>query len=178
MKLNVQGLGIEITPDIQSRVESKLARFNRHFGDEAVATVKILPEGNQTRVEVTINVHGRFFRSETNANDVRTALDQAVEILDRQIRRHRTRIVKQNQMTPGLKSFLAAEVEADDLAEDEEPVIRHKSFELTPMTAEEATLQMELLGHDFYVFLYAETGKVSVVYKRRDGSYGWIEPIY
>lgn len=177
MKLNVQGLGIDITPDIQSRVESKLARFDRHFGDEATATVKVLPEGNQIRVEVTINVHGRFFRSETHAQDVRTALDQATEILDRQIRKHRTKIERQNQMGAGMREFLAQEVAFDE-EEDEEPNIRHKSFELTPMLTEEATLQMELLGHDFYVFLHAETGKVNVVYKRRDGSYGWIEPIY
>ena len=177
MKLTVQGLGIQITPDIQSRVESKLARFNRHFGDEAIATVKVLPEGNQIRVEVTIKVHARFFRSETRADDVRTALDQAVEILDRQIRKYKTRIEKQNQVSPGMRQFLSQEV-PDEPLDDEEPTIRHKSFELTPMTPEEATLQMELLGHDFYVFLYAETGKVSVVYKRRDGSYGWIEPVY
>lgn len=175
MKINVQGLGIQISDDIQSRVEQKLSRFNRYFGDEAHAMVKVLPEGNQVKVEVNIKIPRQFFRSETVSADVRTALDQSVEVLERQIRKHRTRLERQTH-SAGLKELLQ-EVEPMDEAEDDEPQIRHKQFELDAMSPEEATLQMELISHDFYLFKHSDTGQVNLVYKRRDGSYGWIEPV-
>jgi putative sigma-54 modulation protein len=178
MKLNVNGKGIKVGDQLQQRIEEKLGKFTRFFGDDITASVKVRPEKLQKYLEITLKIQKHFYRAETVADDVFTALDEAIEVLEGQIRKHKTRIEKRIHDYAYMKEYL--KTEAPDTAEpaEEAKIIKRKSFDITPMEADEAVLQMELLGHNFHLYLDAETGKVCVVYKRKDGNYGLIEPNY
>ena len=178
MKININGKGIKIDELLRQRIEEKLGKFNRIFGDEAVANVKVRPEGDQKIIEVTLKIQNHFYRAETIADDIFTALDQTVEVLEGQIRKHKTKIEKQIHDYSYMKEYLKTQATLpEDLAE-ESKIIKRKSFEITPMDADEAVLQMEMLGHSFLLYIDRETDKVCVVYKRKDGNYGLIEPNY
>ncbi len=177
MKINISGKGMKVGDRLQQRIEEKLGKFNRFFGDDVIANVKVRPETNQKCIEVTLKIQKHYYRSETVADDVFTALDQAVDVLEGQIRKHKTRIEKRIHDYAYIKEYLKTQPQGV-LDEDEPRIIRRKSFDITPMDPEEAVLQMEMLGHSFLLYLDMETDKVCVVYKRKDGNYGLIEPIY
>ncbi len=179
MKINVKGKDMKVGDQLQQRIEEKMNKFNRIFGDEAVATVKVRPESDLKCIEVTLKIRKHYYRAETVADDVFTALDQAVEVIEGQIRKHKTKFEKKIHDYAYMKEYLRTQPEADEAEEDEEPVIiRRKSFDIAPMDPDEAVLQMEMLGHSFLLFMNMESDKVSVVYKRKDGRYGLIEPVY
>lgn len=178
MKINVNGKGMKVSPQLESRITEKLGKFNRIFGDDVVANVKVRPEKDQKVIEVTLKIQNHFYRAETIADDGFTALDLAVEVLEGQIRKHKTRIEKKIHDYAYMKEYLKTEFTAPEEEAPEGKIIRRKSFDISPMDAEEAVLQMEMLGHSFLLYLDMETEKVCAVYKRKDGNYGLIEPNY
>jgi putative sigma-54 modulation protein len=178
MKVNIHGKGIKVGDQLQQRIEEKLGKFNRFFGDDAVANVKVRPDGDLKVIEVTLKIQKHYYRAECAADDIFTALDEAVEVLEGQFRKHKTRMEKKIHDYAYMKEYLLTEVPIPAETEDEIQIIRRKTFDLAPMDAEEAVLQMETLGHSFLLFLDMETEKVCAVYKRKDGHYGLIEPNY
>lgn len=178
MKINVNGKGIKVGDQLQHRIEEKLGKFSRFFGEDAIANVKLRPDGDLKVIEVTLKIQKHYYRAECSAEDVFTALDLAVEVLEGQIRKHKTKIEKKIHDYAYMKEYLRTEVPLPAEVDEESRIIKRKAFDLSPMDAEEAVLQMEMLGHDFLLYLDMETDKVCVVYRRKDGNYGLIEPNY
>ena len=153
--------------------EKKLNKFDRIFKEEATATVKGGKKGNKESVEVTIVSGGTIYRSEKQSDTSLGALDMAIEAIERQIRKNKTKLEK--RLREG--AFLPENEVFDGISEEEKPdiVIKKKTFAFKPMSPEEAILQMSLIGHSFFVFENDVSGKVNVVYQRDDGDYGLIE---
>lgn len=173
MKITVAGRKINVRDSFKEHVEKKLAKFNKFFDDDTEAKVVIFKEPNLECVELTINSKGTIFRSEQKDDTFLNALDNTIDIIERQIRKNKTRLEK--KLKSGAFEYqddIPAEPEAEEIGEDF--VIRFKSFSFKPMSVDEAVLQMNLLGHDFYVFENDQTGQVNVVYKRRNNEYGCI----
>jgi putative sigma-54 modulation protein len=181
IKFNIRGENIEVTPAIREYVENKIDKIERYFGEdfEASANVNLKVYNNsQTKVEVTIPMKSVTLRAEERHNDMYAAIDLIVDKLERQIRKHKTKVNRKVREKGGISELFVSEPIADGLAVEEEndlEVVRQKSFDLKPMDSEEAILQMNLLGHSFYVFTNADTNRTNVVYKRKDGRYGLIE---
>lgn len=183
MQIMISGIGMKIGDQLRNRIDEKLGKFSKYFGDEAVTNVKLRAEKEEKIIEVTMKIHSHYYRAETSSPDISTALDLAVEVLEGQIRKHKTRIEKRIRDYAYMKEYLKSQPSTTDEDEDEADVaeatiIKRKSFDLKPMDADEAVLQMEMLGHSFLLFLDVETEKVHLVYKRKDGNYGLIEPRY
>lgn len=178
MKININGKGMKVGDQLQQRIEEKLGKFNRFFGDEATATVKVRPEKDQKCIEVTLKIQKHFYRAECIADDVFTALDQAVDVLEGQIRKHKTKIEKRIHDYAYMKEYLKTQVAPPAEVGEEPRITKRKSFDLAPMDENEAVLQMEMLGHSFLLYLNRDTDKVCAVYRRKDGNYGLIEPEY
>lgn len=171
MKIRIITKKFTLTDDVREWVEKKLAKFDRFFPEDTDATVNLSSTKIGERIELTIYRNGSIFRSEISDKDYKCALDTAIENIERQIRKNRTRLEK--------KIHVKKEVFAElDLAEAEDAinVSKVKKFEMQPMSVDEAILQMNLLQHNFYMFLNAESGQYNVVYKRSDNDYGIIEP--
>lgn len=180
MRYNIKGKNIEVGEKTKEKIESKLNRIKKLFPETAEAVVTLSTEKLNNVVEVTIPMSKRLIRAEVSDSDMMAAIDKSVDILEKQIVKYKKRLltkVKQNNFyKEEYESVLVEETELDD-----EPVYkieRNKHFELRPMDAEEAVMQMELLGHGFFVFRNGESDEVNVVYKRKDGSFGLIEPEY
>ncbi len=179
MKVTTQGNGVHIGERLEEKIESKLSKFEKHFGEEGSFNIKIVPERELKRVELTLKLQNRIFRAEARDEEILTAVDRTIDKLESQIRRQKTRIEKQIRDYSYVKEYLKdVPEEMDDITEEEKKIIKRKSFELVPMSPDDAVLQMEMLGHSFLVYLDTETGNVCVVYKRKDGHYGLIEPTY
>ncbi len=178
MKITFVGRHMSVPEDMKTLLDKKLAKFDRYFRDEADATVTFSRKRNRENIEITISAGGTLFRCETDDETFRNAIDRAADTIDRQIRRNKTRLAK--RLRPDAFAMNADAVAAGDMSVEEpeatEFVIRRKSFRLKPMSVEEAILQMNLLGHEFFVFTDAETEDTCVVYTRRDGDYGVIVP--
>ncbi|TYS69894.1 ribosome-associated translation inhibitor RaiA [Sutcliffiella horikoshii] len=184
MKYNVRGENIEVTPAIRDYVENKIGKIERYFDstDNAECKVNLKVYNNQQKIEVTIPMTGLVLRAEESHDDLYAAIDLVVDKLERQIRKHKTKVNRKLRDT-GSPKYLFNEV-IDNGApanvavqdeEDEADLVRTKRYNLKPMDSEEAILQMNLLGHNFFVFLNAATNETNVVYKRNDGKYGLIE---
>ena len=172
MKIRIITKKFTLTDDVREWIEKKLKKFDKFFSEDTEATVALSSNKIGERIELTIYRNGSIFRSEVSDKDYKCALDTAMENIERQIRKNRTRLEK--------KLHVKKEMFTDiDLAEAEETisVVKVKRFEMQAMTVEEAILQMNLLQHNFYMFLNSESGRYNVVYKRDDKDYGVIEPI-
>lgn len=178
MKITINGKGTKVTDVMQKRIEDKLGKFRRYFGDTAQAHVKLWEEKECRFVEITLKLRKHNVRAVGKADDFASALDRAVEVLEGQFRKNKARLEKRIRDYTQLRDFMRNEVPAAEPAAEqaEGAIIRRKSFVLEPMDAEEAVLEMELLGHNFLLFRDVETAKVCAVYKRNDGNYGLIEP--
>lgn len=172
MKITVYGKQMTVRESLKLAIEKKLAKFNKFFGDDTEAFVTCKVRKGDKIVEITVNYGGTTFRSEEESDTFITALDRAVEGLERQIRKNKTRVEKMVKRG----AFVITEDDDDEYEEEEDFDIRVKTFPFKPMTAEEAILQMNLIGHAFYAFTDADSGNVCVVYKRKEGSYGLIIP--
>jgi putative sigma-54 modulation protein len=171
MKLNVIGRQMNVFEETKQQIAKKLAKLDKFFPVEGEATVTLSRKHGASSVEITINAGGTLYRSEQDAGDFREAIDRCVSIIERQIRKNKTRLAKRLRETIPEDDFFAPE------DEDQEMVIRTKEFPLKPMSVEEAILQMNLLGHSFFVFREDDgSGRVCVVYARHDGNYGLIIP--
>ena len=175
MKFNIHGKRIEITDSIRSYIESKIGKLDKYFEepDDITATVVVRISGIQQIVEVTIPIHKIVLRGEERDDDLYAAIDRVSDILERQIRKNKTRMQRRVSKNEFLGFDLSFETEAD--AEEEQTIVKRKEIEMKPMSEEEAILQMNLIGHEFFVFSNVDTGNVDVLYKRKDGNYGIIE---
>jgi len=173
MKITIYGKQMSVRDSLKIVIERKLAKFDKFFGDDTEAFVTCRTRKGVKIIEITIKYGGATFRSEDESDTFITALDRAAEGLERQIRKNKTRLEK----TVKRGAFAISDIEDDDEFDEEgEFEIRVKSFPIDTMTAEEAILQMNLLGHSFFVFRDADSGEFAVVYKRKVGSYGIIIP--
>ncbi len=175
MKITVVCRQITVYDDVKALVAKKLARLDKYFEREGDATVTFSKKRNRENLEITINAANTLFRSEVDDESFQNALDRSIDAIERQIRKNKTRLAKRLRSgafnEPPPPTFLEDEPE-----EDPEFIIRTKSFHLKPMSPEEAILQMNLLGHQFFVFEDQDTGQTCVVYARKDGAYGLITP--
>ena len=173
MKFIIIGRNIDITEGLKSAVQEKLGKLERYFTPETEIRVTLSVEKDRQKIEVTIPVKGNIIRSEQVSSDMYVSIDLVEEVIERQLRKYKTKIVNQQQAGGNFQK----EFVEDEFLEDEEVnIIRTKKFGIKPMYPEDACVQMELLGHNFYVFRNAETDEVNVVYKRKGNTYGLIEP--
>ena len=174
MKINIIGRQLNVYDDTKEMINEKLSKLDKYFGDEASATVTLTHKRNLSTMEVTIKAASTLFRSEVDADSFRDALDKSIDNIERQIRKNKTKLRKKLREGIIPDGEIAAPVPEE--AEESDIIIRTKKFEYTPMSPEEAVMQMNLLGHTFFVFNDSVTEKTCVVYKRKDGNYGLIEP--
>lgn len=178
MKIEIRGKNIELTDSLKEYVEKRLSKLERYIDDLRIAQVTLSLEHDLRKVEVTIPLNGLILRGEEATEDMYSAIDLVEEKLEKQIEKYRTRILKKYR-TSGLKKAMSPEVvEMEDELEPQinGQVVKTKRFAIKPMDTEEAIMQMSLLGHSFFVFFNAESEEVNVVYRRKDGNYGLIEP--
>lgn len=182
MNYNIRGENIEVTPAIREHVENKISKIERYFdtppSSEVHVNLSVYDE--EQRIEVTIPMPNLLLRAEEGHNNLYAAVDLVVDKLERQIRKHKTKVNRKFRQE-GSPKYLFAELEKEAREAREEDsneieIVRTKRFNLKPMDSEEAVLQMDMLGHEFFVFTNAETNDTNVVYRRRDGKFGLIEP--
>lgn len=161
-----------LTPNIQSQIEKRLERLNKFFDEDTEAVVKLSSEGNKEKIEITIFENGFFYRSEEKDDKIQCALDRAVDVIERQLRKNKTKLQKKLRKD----AFIPTSEDVFDDEEEELAITRVKTFSYKPMSPEEAILQMNLLDHQFFVFIDVETQKVCVAYKRHGNEYGLIVP--
>ena len=175
MKIVISGKNIELTDGLKAAVEEKLGKLDKYFTDEASANVTLSVHKDRQKIEVTIPLKGHIIRSEQVSNDMYVSIDLVEEVIERQIKRYRHKLIERQQAGDG-EYFHNDFVEKEANGEESIQIIRSKRFGMKPMYPEDACVQMELLGHNFFVFRNAETEEVNVVYKRRGNTYGLIEP--
>ncbi len=177
MKINIIGRQMNVYEDTRELIERKLAKLDKYFKTAASpeATVTLSRKRNTSTLELTVNAAGTIFRSEVDADDFRVALDVSIDHIEGQIRKNKTKLAK--RLRENVVDFAAVPDPVEEEPADQEIIIRTKQFEFKPMSAEDAVMQMNLLGHDFFVFTAIESGDTCVVYKRKDGAYGLIEPL-
>ncbi|UHR02539.1 ribosome-associated translation inhibitor RaiA [Peptoniphilus sp. GNH] len=174
MKLELVGKNISLTESLKSKVEDKLSKLDKYFSDEILARATLSSTKGNQKIEVTIFLPGTILRAEDSSSDMYSSIDKVQNSLERQIKKYKTRLKKRYKDNTSIK-FEEVESPIEHEDEDENTIVRRKSFDLKPMMEEEAVLQMELLNHNFFVFLNGNTEEVNIVYKREDGDYGIIE---
>ena len=176
MKITYTARKVTLRDNFKERVEKKLAKFNKIFSEDAVANVVVTLEKNRQTVEITIRDNKMVYRAESTQQEMNDALDRVIDILMRQIRKNKTRLEKRIK-SGGSIDALAAELPAQEAEEpeDEYQVVRKKQIIIKPISVDEAILEMNMVNHDFFMFINAETDEVNVVYKRDDGDYGVLE---
>ena len=174
MKFNIIGRNINIGERTREHIEKKIGKLSKFFAEDTTAHVTVSNRKDDYTVEVSIPIKNNIIRAEETSSDLFVTIDLVEEILERQIKRHRAKLIDRTQ---NAASFSKLFIEEEEPVEDEEIRIEKvKKFDFKPMTAEEACLQMELIGHSFFVFKDADTMETCVVYKRKNNSYGLIEP--
>lgn len=174
MKIIVTGKNIAISEKIQDAIDKKFEKLGKYFADDIQAKVIIHPEKSKVKMEATIVTKGTIFRAEDVSQDVFDCIDIVAEKLLKQMTKYKGKLMKRNKSKESVRFEMLPEIEAAEAADDGE-LVKTKRFELTPMTTEEAIMQMEMLQHNFFVFLDGETDNVNVVYKRNDNDYGLLE---
>ena len=172
MRFTISGKNLEVTDSMRKAVMEKLGKLERYFTPETKIIVTMSVEKDRQKIEVTIPLKGNVIRSEQVSNDMYVSIDLVEEVIERQLRKYKQKLVDRHQDGSFKREFL--EYEAEDT--DDIRIVRTKQFDIKPMYPEGACVQMELLGHSFYVFRNAENDQVNVVYKRKGGTYGMIEP--
>lgn len=173
MRFKIIGKNIDVTEGLKTAVEDKIGKLERYFTQETEVHVTLSVEKDRQKIEVTIPVKGNIIRSEQISNDMYVSIDLVEEIIERQLKKYKNRIVQKEQGAGSLRQDFIEKEFAD---EEEVQIIRTKRFGIKPMYPEDACVQMELLGHNFFVFRNAESDEVNVVYKRKGNTYGLIEP--
>lgn len=176
MKIKIFGKNIEVTEGIRSAVEEKIGKLDKYFAGETRVDITLSVNKNEQKVEVTIPVKGRIIRAEEISDDMYVSIDMVEETIERQLVKYKNKIIDKKKSIK--EAFTETYIEADyeDEDEDQIKIKKTKRFGIKPMDPEEACVEMELLGHNFFVFLNAETEEVNVVYKRKGNTYGLIEP--
>ena len=174
MKFIISGKNFEVSDALKERVIKKLGKLDKFFSPQTEAHVTMSVQKNRHILEVTIPTNGITLRAEVSCDDMYSSIDKAANILEGQIRKNKTRLEKRLHVEAFIPEFFSTDIEIEE--EKDFRVVRTKRFAIKPMPVEEAILQMNLLGHEFYMFSNAETNEVNVVYKRKAGDYGLIEP--
>ncbi|MCI9233967.1 MAG: ribosome-associated translation inhibitor RaiA [Bacilli bacterium] len=175
MKFNIRGEKVKVTDAIRSHIEEKIGRLDRYFEtpDTLTANVLVKVQGINQIVEVTIPAKKFILRGEVKDKDLYAAIDFVSDKLERQIRKNKTRMNKNNKKSPVID--FVVDFEAENIEQDETKIVKRKLIEMKPMSEEEAILQMNLLDHAFYIFKNSDTNELAVVYRRQDNNYGIIE---
>ncbi|MDE7156778.1 MAG: ribosome-associated translation inhibitor RaiA [Lachnospiraceae bacterium] len=173
MRFVITGRNIDVTEGLRAAVQEKIGKLERYFSPDTEAIVTLSVEKDRQKIEVTIPVKGNIIRSEQVSSDMYVSIDLVEEIIERQLKKYKNKIIEKQQAR---EVFSDEYIEKDYDEDDTVKIIRTKKFGIKPMDPEEACIQMELLGHNFYVFSNSETDEVNVVYKRKGNTYGLIEP--
>ena len=173
MRYIISGKNIDITSGLREAVESKIGKLERYFSPDTEVQVTMSVEKGRQKIEVTIPVKGTIIRAEQDSSDMYVSIDLVEEIIERQIKKYKTKLIDKKQSA---LSFSEAFLQEETTQEETINIVKTKRFAMKPMDPEEACIQMELLGHNFFMFLNADTNEVNVVYKRKGNSYGLIEP--
>lgn len=174
MNVNVRGKNIEVTPALKEYVAKRIGKLDKYFDDLRDAQVTLVVEKRGThKVEVTIPVNGMILRGEEETSDMYASIDLVTEKLEKQINKYKGKFSKKNRNLETKTGDLSKSVQSED-----SEIVKTKKFAIKPMAVDEAIMQMNLIGHSFFVFSNAETEQVNVLYKRKDGDYGLIEPEY
>lgn len=173
MKFIISGKNIEVTEGLRAAVEDKIGKLEKYFTSDTEVHVTMSVEKERQKIEVTIPVKGNIIRSEQVSNDMYVSIDLVEEIIERQLKKYKNKLVDKKQAAAFFRQDF---IEKDYMDEEEIKIVRSKKFDIKPMYPEDACIQMELLGHNFFVFCNAETDEVNVVYKRKGNTYGLIEP--
>ncbi|WP_160692038.1 ribosome-associated translation inhibitor RaiA [Clostridium sp. C2-6-12] len=173
MKVTVIAKNMELTEALKEIVQKKISKLEKYFEKDVEAKATLSVQKNRQIIEVTIPFNGAILRGEESTSDMYKSLDLVEDKLERQIRKQKTRLSRKHG---GSVKFGELNDIDSKLEEDLGKLVRVKKFGVKPMNSEEAILQMDLLGHNFFVFQDADTNKVNVVYKRKDGDYGLLEP--
>jgi putative sigma-54 modulation protein len=176
MKYIVSGKNIEVTAALREKVTKKLGKLEKFFNKDTEAHVTMSVERNRHIIEITVIFNSTVMRAEVANDDMYAAIDKAIDIIERQIRRNKTRLAK--RLREGALKIENFNIGTEVDEEQEFKIVRSKKFAIKPMAVEEAILQMNLIGHEFFMFTNAETNQANVVYRRKDGNYGLIEPEY
>ncbi len=174
MKVKVSGRNLEVTDALKNSVIAKLERFGKYFKNDIEAKATLSVQKNRQIVEITIPINGTLLRAEESTMDMYASIDKAIDKLYKQMEKHKTRLEKRYHGHDTIRFEQIPNIPDDE--NQEKKIVKTKRFAIKPMDAEEAVLQMDLVGHNFFVFTNAETDEVNVVYKRKDGQYGLIEP--
>ena len=174
MKFIISGRNLEVTEGLKNTVIDKIGKLERYFTPDTEVNVTMSIEKERQKIEVTIPVKGHIIRSEQVSNDMYVSIDLVEEVIERQLRKYKNKLVAKQQDGGNFRrEFLEIE---ENIEPEEIKIIRTKEIEMKPMYPEDACIQMELLGHNFYMFHNAESDEVNVVYKRKGGTYGMIVP--
>lgn len=173
MRFIITGRNIEVTPGLRDAVQDKIGKLERYFTPDTEVVVTLSVQKGRQTIEVTIPTKGNIIRAEESSSDMYVSIDLVEEIIERQIIKYKKKLIDKKQAA---LSFSQAFIDEESEPEEEIQIVKTKRFGIKPMDAEEACIQMELLGHNFYVFLNADTDEVNVVYKRKGNTYGLIEP--
>ena len=177
MRYTITGRNIEVTPGLKAAVEKKIGKLEHFFTPDTEVFVALSAQKDMQKIEVTIPVKGNTIRAEESSTDMYVSIDLVEEIIERQIRRYRKKLIDKKQAALSFSQNFIDEGEEDETSYDDEiQIVKTKRFAVKPVNPEEACPQMEMLGHNFYVFLNSDTDQVNVVYKRKNGTYGLIEP--
>lgn len=177
MKINITGKNFTTYKRLEDTIDKKFEKLGKYFSDDITINVVLSQERGKDKIEVTINAKGTVFRAEEVAADVYEGIDKAVDKLSSQMAKYKGKLQKRYNDNKSLRFENIPEVDEDEEIE-EVKIVRTKKFELQPMEVEEAIIRMEMLGHDFFVFLDMETDSVNIVYSRKDGNYGLLETKY
>ena len=173
MRYTITGRNIEVTPGLRDAVQDKLGKLEKYVTPDTDAIITLSVQKELQKIEVTIPVKGSIIRAEEASTDMYVSIDLVEEIIERQIKKYRKKLIDKKQSAQAFSSLFIEE--EDNTVEEEIKISKTKHFDIKPMYPEDACLEMELLGHNFYMFLNAETDQMSVVYKRKGNSYGLIE---
>lgn len=175
MNYIISGKNIDVTDGLRTTIEQKLGKLERYFTPDTEIIVTLSVEKERQKIEVTIPVKGNIIRSEQVSDDMYVSIDLVEEVIERQLRKYKNKLVARHQEGGNFQQAFF-DTEENDADSDEIKIVRTKRFGIKPMFPEDACIQMELLGHNFFVFSNAETDEVNVVYKRKNNTYGLIEP--
>ena len=176
MQFIISGKNIDVTDGLRSAVYDKLGKLERYFTPETEVHVTLSVEKERQKIEVTIPMKGNIIRAEQVSNDMYASIDLVEDVIERQLRKYKRKLTEHKQAGA---SFNPTFLDDKNYEEEEKiTIFRSKKFEMKPMDAEEACVQMELLGHSFFAFRNAATDEINVVYKRKGNTYGLIEPEY
>jgi putative sigma-54 modulation protein len=174
MKIAIASRKMELTEGMKEHIETKLAKLDKFFGDDAEAKVTFTVEKDSHKVETTIHSHGSIIRVEESTGDLYRTMDKIIDSLERKIRKHKTKLERRIKSV-SIDALFPADEENDVEEEHEFNIVKRKMFTTKPMSAEEAILEMNLVGHEFFVFKNDRTFGTNIVYKRKDGNYSLIE---